>query len=116
LAETIDPGLIPDVPERAIAYIDGYGNLKTTLRAEVQPYAAGTEVRLRIGGHEHRATAGDGTFSVTHGQMALAPGSSGWADKKRGSETRWMEIFLRGGNAWETFQRPRIGDQVAVLD
>jgi hypothetical protein len=41
--------------------------------------------------------------------------SSGWADK-RGSETRWMEIFLRGGNAWETFQRPRIGDQVAVLD
>ena len=49
LAETIDPGLIPDVPECAIAYIDGYGNLKTTLRTEGQPYAAGTTVRLRIG-------------------------------------------------------------------
>ena len=115
LAETIDPGLIPDVPECAIAYIDGYGNLKTTLRTEGQPYAAGTTVRLRIGRHEHRATAGDGTFSVTHGQMAFAPGSSGWADRT-GSETRWMEIFLRGGNAWETFQRPGIGDQVEVLD
>src|SRR3954453_3953226 len=30
LGERIDPADIPDVPERAIAYIDGYGNLKTT--------------------------------------------------------------------------------------
>jgi S-adenosylmethionine hydrolase len=115
LAETIDPGQIPAVPEGAIAYIDGYGNLKTTLRVEAQPYAAGTSVRLRIGGHEHGATAGDGTFSVTHGQMAFAPGSSGWAGRT-GSETHWIEIFLRGGNAWETFQRPGIGDQVELLD
>ena len=114
LGETTVPGVIPDVPEHVIAYIDGYGNLKTTLRAEVQPYAAGTNVRLRIGGREHKAIAGDGTFSVVHGQMAFAPGSSGWTDK-RGRETRWMEIFLRGGNAWETFLCPRIGDQVEVL-
>jgi hypothetical protein len=114
-ADTIDSGHIPDVPERVIAYIDGYGNLKTTLCAEAQPWAAGTSVRLRIGGHEHGAIAGDGTFSVTHGQMAFAPGSSGWAGRT-GSETHWMEIFLREGNAWETFQRPGIGDQVEVLD
>jgi hypothetical protein len=115
LGERIDPAVIPDVPERAIAYIDGYGNLKTTLRAEVQPYAAGTNVRLQIGGREHTALAGDGTFSVAHGQMAFAPGSSGWTDKQ-GRETRWMEIFLRGGNARETFGCPHIGDQVEVLD
>jgi S-adenosylmethionine hydrolase len=115
LAETIEPGQIPAVPEDVIAYIDGYGNLKTTVRADAQRFAAGASVRLRIGGHEHKATAGGGTFSVTHGQLAFAPGSSGWADRM-GSETRWMEIFLRGGNAWETFQRPGIGDQVEVLD
>jgi hypothetical protein len=114
LAETIEPGQIPAVPEGALAYIDGYGNLKTTVRA-AQRFAAGTSVRLRIGGHEHKATAGDGTFSVAHGHMAFAPGSSGWTDRM-GSETRWMEIFLRGGNAWEMFQRPGIGDQVEVLD
>jgi S-adenosyl-l-methionine hydroxide adenosyltransferase len=114
LGETIDPGVIPDVPEHVIAYIDGYGNLKTTLRAEVQPYAARTNVRLRIGGCEHKAIAGDGTFSVGHGQMAFAPGSSGWTNKQR-REMRWMEIFLREGNAWETFLCPRIGDEVEVL-
>src|SRR4051794_5047392 len=115
LGERIDPADIPDVPERAIAYIDVYGNLKTALRATVQPYAAGTNVRLRIGGREHMALAGDGTFSIAHGQMAFAPGSSGWTDKQ-GRETRLMEIFLRGGNAWETFMRPNIGDEVEVLD
>src|SRR5512134_2586047 len=78
-----------DVPEHVIAYIDGYGNLKTILRAEVQPYAAGTNVRLRIGGREHKAIAGDGIFSVGRGQMAFAPGSSGWTNKQR-RETRWM--------------------------
>ena len=72
-------------------------------------------MRLRIGGREHTALAGDGTFSVSHGQMAFAPGSSGWTDKQ-GKETRWMEIFLRGGNAWETFVCPNIGNQVEVLD
>jgi hypothetical protein len=115
LGEKIDPGAIPDVPERAVAYIDGYGNLKTTLRAGVQPYAAGADVRLRIGGREHRAIASDGTFSVAHGQMAFAPGSSGWTDGQ-GGETRWMEIFLRGGNAWETFLHPQVGTLVEVLD
>ena len=115
LAETIEPGQISAVPEGVIAYIDGYGNLKTTMRADAQRFAAGASVRLRIGGHEHKATAGGGTFSVTHGQLAFAPGSSGWTDRM-GSETRWMEIFLRGGNAWKTFQRPGIGDRVEVLD
>jgi hypothetical protein len=113
LGETIDPGAIPEVPERAVAYIDGYGNLKTTLRAADQPYAAGTAVRLRIDGREHEATAGDGTFAVPHGRMAFAPGSSGWGSGEE--ETRWMEIFLRGGNAWEAFGHPGVGARVEVL-
>jgi hypothetical protein len=96
-----------------IAYIDGYGNLKTTLRAEDQPYAPGTAVRIRIGAREHEALASDGTFAVAAGRLALAPGSSGWRSAG-GRETRWAEVFLRGGNAWEAFGRPRIGDRVEV--
>ena len=114
LGDEIDPGAIPAAPDRAIAYIDGYGNLKTTLRAEHQPYATGMVVRLRIGEREHEVIAGDGTFAVRHGQMALAPGSSGWTSEE-GEETRWMEVFLRGGNAWEAFGRPRIGERVEVV-
>ncbi len=101
------------MPEGVIAYIDGYGNLKTTLRAEDRPSSPGTAVRIRIGAREHEALTGDGTFAVASGRMALAPGSSGWTSDK-GRETRWAEVFLRGGNAWEAFGRPRIGDRVEV--
>jgi hypothetical protein len=113
LGEAIDPGAVPEVPERAIAYVDGYGNLKTTLRAGDQHRANGTTVRLRIGAREHEAVVGDGTFAVAHGRMTLAPGSSGWMGAE-GKEVRWLEVFLRGGNAWEAFGRPAIGDPVEV--
>ena len=114
LGDVLGPGDVPDVPEGVVAYVDGYGNLKTTLRAGGHPRPAGTAVRVRIGDREHEALAGDGTFAVAHGQMALAPGSSGWTGAE-GKETRWLEVFLRGGNAWETFGRPRAGDRVEVL-
>jgi len=114
LGDALGPGDVPNVPAGVIAYIDGYGNLKTTMHADDQPHAAKAPVRLRIGGCEHEAITGSGTFAVVHGQMAFAPGSSGWADRK-GREMRWMEIFLRGGNAWETFGRPSIGDRVEVI-
>lgn len=39
------------------------------------------------------------------------PGSSGWT-KKRGRKSRWMELFLRGGSAWEAFGRPPIGARI----
>jgi hypothetical protein len=40
--------------------------------------------------------------------LAFAPGSSGWSDAD-GNEVRWMELFLRGGSAWEAFGRPDAG-------
>jgi len=70
-------------------------------------------VRVRIGGSEQTATQSDGTFAVEHGRMSFAPGSSGWKDA-RGRETRWMELFLRGGNAWEAFGRPEVGARIEV--
>lgn len=113
LAEEIDRTLIPDVPSNRIAYIDGYGNLKTTINSASNRERAGSTLRVRIGETEQGATVSDGSFEVEHGKLTLALGSSGWKDKD-GVETRWMELFLRGGNAWEAFGRPAVGDEIKL--
>ena len=118
LGEEMDPAAVPGVPENRLAYVDGYGNLKTTIESEahgIESEAHGIEpgaaVRVRIGNEELTATASDGTFGVAEGELAFAPGSSGWRDAS-GGETVWMELFLRGGSAWERFGRPPLGSEV----
>ncbi len=115
LAEEIPHADIPDVPANRIAYIDGYGNIKTTIKPGTGPGpCSGSVVRVRINGIEQQAIVSDGSFAVEHGQMAFAPGSSGWKNTG-GEETRWIELFLRGGSAWEAFGRPTISDQVEIV-
>jgi S-adenosylmethionine hydrolase len=113
IAGEIDKELIPDVPRNRIAYIDGYGNLKTTIRFDASAVRQGTPIHIQINKTMREAIASDGSFAVAHGKMAFAPGSSGW-QTRNGKETRWMELFLRGGNAWEAFKRPSVGDTVIV--
>jgi hypothetical protein len=104
---------IPDTPQNRVAYIDGYGNLKTTILQDATSALTGTRVRVRVGGVEQDAVVSDGTFDVEAGKLAFAPGSSGWSNT-HGVETRWMELFLRGGNAWEIFGRPDVGDTAEI--
>ncbi|HEV2915375.1 MAG TPA: hypothetical protein VGX92_19000 [Pyrinomonadaceae bacterium] len=114
ISEEIDRADIPAVPPNRIAYIDGYGNLKTTIRAGESTAPSSSRVRVRVGARSERvATASDGSFEVEQGEMAFAPGSSGWKDSS-GAEIRWMELFLRGGNASEAFDRPQVGDRVEI--
>jgi hypothetical protein len=113
LADAVEAGSIPDVPAGRVAYVDGYGNIKTTIAFDSGSPRQGGDVRVRIGGSEQTATQSDGTFAVEHGRMSFAPGSSGWKDV-RGRETRWMELFLRGGNAWEAFGCPEVGARIEV--
>ena len=113
LDEEIPLSDIPDAPSNCIAYIDGYGNLKTTIKHDSKP-GSGHKVRLRIGEKEQEAITSDGSFAVESGQLAFAPGSSGWTDAQ-GEHTRWMEVFLRGGNAWEAFGRPSIGTPIEMV-
>ncbi|QSJ19389.1 SAM-dependent chlorinase/fluorinase [Nostoc sp. UHCC 0702] len=113
LNDKISASEIPDVPPNCIAYIDGYGNLKTTIKHEATKAHEGQVVRLQIGEKQQEAIKSDGSFAVESGQLAFAPGSSGWTDAQ-GKDTRWMEVFLRGGNAWEAFNRPSIGTQITV--
>ena len=113
LGTPIDRGAIPDVPPGRVAYVDGYGNLKTTItRGDIRE-GEGSTVRVRVGDLEREAVVSDGSFAVAPGRLAFAPGSSGWADAQ-GRETRWMELFLRGGNAWEYFGRPAVGAVIRV--
>ncbi|MBD1837547.1 SAM-dependent chlorinase/fluorinase [Coleofasciculus sp. FACHB-64] len=114
LGDKIEPSDIPDVPSNRIAYIDGYGNLKTTIQYDVSNGSDRANIRLRIGDIEQEATMSDGSFAVEPGQLAFAPGSSGWKNAQ-GEETRWIELFLRGGNAWESFKRPSVGTQIEII-
>jgi len=113
LAREISPSEIPDVPPNRVAYADGYGNLKTTAERGTLGTSSGTAVRVRIGARELAAVASAGSFEVEEGELAFAPGSSGWPGAD-GGETRWMELFLRGGSAWEAFGRPEVGARVEI--
>ena len=113
LGDEMDPAAIPGVPENRLAYVDGYGNLKTTIESGAHGIEPGAAVRVRIGGKELLATASDGSFGVGEGKLAYAPGSSGWKGAS-GEETVWMELFLRGGSAWEEFGRPPLGSEIGV--
>jgi hypothetical protein len=113
LGEEIDPTATPGVPENRVAYVDGYGNLKTTIEHGALDIEPGASVRVRVGTEELTAAASAGSFGVEEGELAFAPGSSGWA-KRGGEEVRWMELFLRGGNAWEAFGRPDVGAGVEI--
>ena len=113
LAEELPRDAIPPVPSARVAYVDGYGNLKTTI-AETDAIAEpGRAVRVRIGDSELEATASDGSFDVEEGGLAFAPGSSGWPTGD-GERTTWMELFLRGGSAWQAFGRPQIGAPIEL--
>jgi hypothetical protein len=113
LAAAIPPAHIPDVPPNRIAYVDGYGNLKTTIKFDSESMKVGTRLHVRIGRAEREAVISDGTFAVEPGEMSFAPGSSGWPSRG-GGEVRWVELFLRGGNAWESFGCPSVGNQIEV--
>jgi len=112
LGAPLDPAALAAVPERAVAYVDGYGNLKTTWQEA--PAEPGSRLRVRVGGAEADAVVGDGTFAVPAGELSFAPGSSGWATRT-GDERRWYELLARGGSAAELFGFPAPGAPVEVV-
>jgi len=115
LADPIAPTDIPDVPDHCIAYIDGYGNLKTTIQPKTNQAAIGSTVCIEIENTRREAIVSDGSFAVHSGQLALAAGSSGWSTPE-GEQICWVELFLRDGNAWNAFNHPEVGATIAILD
>ena len=112
LAEELKPSNVPEVPVSRVAYVDGYGNVKTTIRSGAGNLPSGSVARVRIGNAQVEARVSDGSFEVEEGNLAFAPGSSGWT--AQGREIAWIELFLRGGSAWEEFGRPPVGSKLEV--
>lgn len=100
-----DPVACPALKSPALLYVDGYGNLKTSLTE--MPKAVDT-VKVKIGSVEREVFTGKGIFSVEDGEMILAPGSSGWSGK------RFLEVVLRGGSAYRAFGKPHPGEKVEI--
>ena len=111
--DPVPPELVPAVPADVVAYTDGYGNLKTTL--DGPPAANGERVLVRVGHAATTAIVSDGSFSVAEGELALAPGSSGWP-LREGGERRFLELFLRGGSAAARLGHPAPGTRVVVTE
>jgi S-adenosylmethionine hydrolase len=113
LGEALKPNLIPDFPSDRVAWIDGYGNIKTTIAADSVNLKPEAKVVIRVGDVVSDAIYSDGSFKVPEGTLAFAPGSSGWEVSNQSKSVRWMELFLRGGSAWERFGRPRANQLVS---
>jgi hypothetical protein len=68
---------------------------------------------VAIAGRTLEARVAGGAFAVPEGTLAVAPGSSGYVDRG-GRPVRWVEAFLRGGDAAAAFGAVRPGDPVAL--
>jgi hypothetical protein len=114
LAEKLPVSLIPDVPTSKVAWIDGYGNIKTTIRRSEVKLKPGSKVRIEINGVIWTGIMADGSFSVNHGELAFSPGSSGYDDP-------FMEIFLRRHivkdvSASDVFNHPVNGSDIKISE
>jgi hypothetical protein len=109
LSEPLDITAIPEVPEARVAYIDGFGNIKTTFSTMPE---VGQILKVSLAGKTLEAVVSDGSFSVPQGTLTFASGSSGWMEQ--GKRVRWMELFLRGGSAYEAFGKPEVGDKIVL--
>ncbi|WP_439342391.1 SAM hydrolase/SAM-dependent halogenase family protein [Vacuolonema iberomarrocanum] len=113
LGHALNPADLPDVPEERVVWIDGYGNLKTTIPVHAVEFEPESKVVAKIGDRVSGAVYSDGSFKVPEGNLAFSPGSSGWPSPD-GTPIRWMELFFRGGSAWERLGNPEIGDKLIL--
>jgi hypothetical protein len=82
---------IPDIPTNLVAWTDGFGNIKTTMRASDlinQGFKPGEEVQVILNGVSMVGVIVTGGFSVHRGVLAVSLGSSGY-------ENPFVELFLR---------------------
>lgn len=103
---------VPDrVPENAVVYTDGYGNLKCVVSEEELENLIGKNATIEINGKEHFMAVGSGIFDVADGQFCFARGSSGWV-MPDGKKFRFWEVIQRGGNAAKEFNKPKGGAKI----
>jgi hypothetical protein len=102
---------IPAVPECAVAYVDAWGNLKTTISRS--PVAAGERVAVRVGDVEATALVGDDRASFRQAELMLAPSSPSWRGAD-GETRRFLELTIPGASAARRFADPTTGTEVLL--
>ncbi len=107
LSQEVSTDSIPKVPVNRIMHIDGYGNMKTTIRYKSVKLKPGTRIRVVINHIYQTGYYANGNFSVKSGDLAFAPGSSG-------GNNPFMEVFLRAGNAWRAFSNPPVETKIKI--
>lgn len=98
---------IPPKPERAVCHVDGYGNIKTSMRSSAVD-ADGDEITIALNDTTRDVALRDAVSEVEEGTIAMIPGSAGGDDP-------YVEVLLRGGSAAAEFDSPRPGDTVTIL-
>ena len=91
LTDELDPAVIEDVPSHLVAWTDGFGNIKTTLRKshlKADGLEVGDRVLVTLNGVTLAGVISDGGFTVPRGVLAVNAGSSGYDDP-------FVELFLR---------------------
>ena len=105
LGESLSTERIPPRPERTVCHVDGYGNVKTSVRwSEFDP---AEEVTVELNGVTRDVAVRDGASAVAEDSLGLIPGSAGGEDP-------YVALFLRGGSAAAAFDGPRPGDTFRV--
>lgn len=109
VGEKLEISRLYEIPARRIAWTDGYGNMKTTVRqSEMKKYTSGQPLLITIGDMKRTAWYSNGTFSVREGELAFAPGSSGEKTNP------FMELFLRGLSAWKELGKPDVETEFTI--
>ncbi|MDJ0954182.1 MAG: hypothetical protein QNJ81_10930 [Acidimicrobiia bacterium] len=91
LTDRLDPNSIEEVPSHLVAWTDGFGNIKTTVRKshlDSADLAVGDRVLVTLNGVTLAGVISDGGFTVPRGVLAVNAGSSGYDDP-------FVELFLR---------------------
>lgn len=82
---------IPDIPHNQVAWTDGFGNIKTSMRKSdltAMGLKSGQKVQVILNGVSMLGVIADGGFAVDRGVLAVNAGSSGYDDP-------FIELFLR---------------------
>lgn len=105
LGEELSIADIPDIPNNLVAWTDGFGNIKTTMRKsdlERQGIKPGDKVQVILNGVSMLGVLSIGGFQVDRGVLAINAGSSGYDDP-------FIELFLRVHHMSEKTAAVRFG-------
>ena len=105
LGKKLSTETIPSKPEAAVCHVDGYGNLKTSIR-ESEFDSDEERLTVEIDSRTRTALYRDAVFEVGEGTLVVAPGSAGGEDP-------YLEVVRRGGSAARLFDKPNPGETIS---